>query len=157
MGTTRTGTSTRTRAAGTINNDGQSTLLKQYMDSLNKTTETKGGKPQPRPQLQATPNSGSSSSLTNPPSTLTETESFIRLSMNLPGVARASDIAVDVQRGVLLIRGTRSIQNTEANADTAPTTTTTTTTTTMEDDEETRRAVKKVKFFRRFAIDTDVV
>jgi hypothetical protein len=76
--------------------------------------------------------------------------------MDLPGVARASDIAVDVQRGVLLIRGTRSIP--ESNTDAGSGTGTSTDPNAMEEDsEEPRRAVKKAKFVRRFALDTDVV
>ena len=66
------------------------------------------------------------------PMELDEDDIGIRLSMDLPGV-RATEISVEVQRGVLSIRGYRSIRG--AN----------------------KQVIKKQRIARRFAVDTDVV
>jgi HSP20 family protein len=63
---------------------------------------------------------------------MNEDDDSIRLSMDLPGV-RAKDLEVSVQRGVLSIRGYRSVKGLD------------------------NRVVKKQKLSRRFAVDTDVV
>jgi HSP20 family protein len=63
---------------------------------------------------------------------MNEDDDSIRLSMDLPGV-RAKDLEVSVQRGVLSIRGYRSVKGLDS------------------------RVVKKQKLSRRFAVDTDVV
>jgi HSP20 family molecular chaperone IbpA len=73
-------------------------------------------------------------------SSLIETDTYIRLAVAIPGVARASDVTVDIQRSVLLIRGVRSIFVTEGDG------------TGM----NSSRMVRK-RFFRRYAIDTEVV
>lgn len=94
---------------------------------------------QQQQQQSSEGNANPSSSLAHPSSTLTENNAFIRLTMNLPGVSKASDISVDIQRGVLLIRGVRNIM--------AP----------GDDDGEEQQVLKKHRFSRRFALDTDVV
>lgn len=107
--------------------DPDATLLNQYMTSrIREQSPQKGA----GAETAASP-------VAQPSSMLTETETYIRLTMDLPGVGSASNIQVDLQRGVLLIRGVRNVQDNSRDAN--------------------EHAVKKHKFARRFAIDTDVV
>jgi len=64
---------------------------------------------------------------------LSENDQFIRLTVDLPGVF-AKDLEVDVNHGVLMIKGVRKTMSIDGTV-----------------------CIKKHKFTRRYAIDTDVV
>jgi HSP20 family molecular chaperone IbpA len=80
-----------------------------------------------------------STAVSHLPVEATENDECIRLCLNVSGV-KPSDIKVDVQRGVLLIRGVRKVRVPDEDGGT-----------------NNEFVLKQHKFCRRFAIDTDVV
>lgn len=95
--------------------------------------------------------SSSSSSLAHIPFDIMENDNYIRLRLHIVGV-KASDIRVSIQRGILAVRGTRTLPCVSHDSDTIL----------YQDQTEPKPGgssgvLKSHRFCRRFSVDTDVV